>query len=108
MDKKYLTIKNYLRRYNDIKSSVQRVEGDTIIFDFDSDEYSDILSIEMIIKRLYKSGDLTRKDVEIISLFMDGFTFEEIGKYVGFSRQIVSKKLNIAINKIAEEFFREE
>jgi len=103
----FLIIKNILRKYNEIKSAVQYQYNDMIIFDVDSNDYNMLLSIEMIIDKLISNGTLTSKDKQIIDLFKDGYTYEEIGNIVGLSRQIVSKRLNKAIKKI-EKIFKEE
>jgi len=108
VSRNHLIIKNYLRRYNEIKSDVQFQYGDHVIFDVDSEEYSDLLSIDIIISNLLEKKEIDDRDFRIIELFKDGYTYQEIGEVVGLSRQIVSKKLDEAIAKISKIFFNEE
>ncbi|TPR12141.1 hypothetical protein [Apilactobacillus timberlakei] len=93
---------------NDAEISLADPEIIKLILAYDK-EYLHIKSIELLnlrldIETILKSMELTEIEELIIKLRVLNITYKKISERVGLSRQIVSKKYNEIINKVAVHF----
>jgi hypothetical protein len=66
----------------------------------DDDLYSDLLIVEKTIKYLYKEHRLSKKEVQILRLFLDGKNIVDVEKETGITRLTVSKIFTELCDKV--------
>jgi DNA-directed RNA polymerase specialized sigma subunit len=69
------------------------INEELLNFDVNSYEFED-QDLEMAVKRL------SRRDQDIITLYLMGHTQEDIGRAYNVSRSMISKRFRVIINKI--------
>ncbi len=84
-------VENYIINRESIKSSS----------DINSDEYMDILIIEMLVEKLNRKGIITNKELRILNLVSSGYTFDDVSKEMDLSRPVISVIFSMICRKIA-------
>ncbi len=69
--------------------------------DLESDSYNNILILERAIKELSEDKLITSLELQIIELVSAGYTFVDLEKVLGLSRETISKTFIMSCNKIA-------
>ena len=72
-----------------------------IDFDFENDEWHFLLQVESKIKEMYKSKQLTRKEVEILWLLSEGNSYKEVGEILFIGKNSIRKIFNSTCIKVA-------
>jgi hypothetical protein len=69
--------------------------------DMESDSYNNILAIEAAIRILSEDKFITSLEVQVLELVSAGYTFVDLEKVLGLSRETISKIFIGACNKIS-------
>lgn len=97
-----------LRNYNTYREVPSQTVGDAVIFDFDDEGYEETLNLQIVIKRLYKNGKLTKKDIDILEAFIWFGTYKGAAEYLGIGRakfkKILIKLSDIIADEMGEEY----
>ena len=72
-----------------------------VVIDFENNEYNFLLQIDMKIKEMCESNQLTIKELEILRTLSDGNSYKEAGEKINIGRNSVRKIFNSTCNKIA-------
>lgn len=69
--------------------------------DIESETYNNALNIEIAIKKLSTSGNLSKLDIDILNLVAEGFSLNEISKIMNMHRRRAVTSFKKSCNKIA-------
>ena len=83
--------------------SIRLPENDYVVIDYESDEYMDLLTVELAIKKLYLRNVLSFEDVEFIDLVVDSRSVggKSIVESSGLERRTATGKYQDICSKIA-------
>jgi DNA-binding NarL/FixJ family response regulator len=95
-------VRHLLEQSDEIRDSIlSHNDSETMDIDFDRDEYSDLLSIEMAMDYLYDSKILSEREVLILNFVRVGATVDDIILKMPISKMTVYTDIKSACNKIA-------
>jgi len=94
-------VRHLLEQSEKIRSTVVQESGDIFDLQTDTDEYADLLSIEMAISTLYESKILSEKEVLILNFIEAGASVDDIVLKMPLSKMTIYNLVKSAGNKIA-------
>jgi hypothetical protein len=86
---------------NKIYTQIPDMSEPAYVLDLEDDMYNDLLLVEGVIKDMWSSGRMTRKQIDIVKLISQGFNLTEIEERTGVSRTFSSKIFTEFCNTVA-------